>query len=188
MSLRTALFIVCACCVSLLATTMTVHTPEGNHTFDLTSVDSVTFDQSGFRYYRFVVEGKIGGSVTATCLVETHFLSGDTAYPPAGDYEIVHHDSIASGGITPLFNGNNTAGTGYCKFVDIPWEWILDMTETRTFESLFIANWETFFYKVPSDVKVYGGSSESGPWTQIGSRVFSASYDTAYVPLTYPQL
>jgi hypothetical protein len=151
-----------------------------------------TTNSIGYRYYKFVVNASnIGSSPGAaedvSILTETHFLKGSVAYPPAGNYSIVSDSSVEAGSVAALFDGDSaTDSTGnYMKFTLAPWAWVIDMKQNYTFDNFYLSSWQTYWYREPSDIAIYGANSSSGPWKQIGAEVFTAVYQAAVVPLVY---
>lgn len=149
--------------------------------------DSIT---TGYRYYKFVINsyGNLGGGVYVPCLVETHFVKGDTVYPKdVSGYSVVSGDTAALGGgtLAALFDGDLTANTGFVKPTVNPWNIVVDMKVARTFTGFYMHLWETFFYGSPTSVTIYGATSATGTWTQIGAETFSADYQDATIPLVY---
>jgi len=156
------------------------------------SIIEDTTNSSGYRYYKFVVNASnIGSSSGAaedvSILTETHFLKGSVAYPPAGNYSIVSDSSVEAGSVAALFDGDSaTDSTGnYMKFSLAFWAWVIDMKQNYTFDSFYLSSWQTYWYREPSDITIYGSNSSSGPWNQIGAEVFTVVYQSAVVPLVY---
>ena len=152
---------------------------------------SITEDSShssAYRYYRFVINAMALAGPYEGILTETHFLKGGVAYPPAGSYTLVSNSPVELGNISSLFDGDSSTSStngNYMKFTSVPWEWIIDMNQNYTFDSFYLSSWQTYFYKEPSDISIYGSNSSSGPWNQIGAEVFTVIYQSAVVPLTY---
>jgi hypothetical protein len=149
-------------------------------------------DPIEYRYYKFIVNTSNIGSTPGAAedvsiLTETHFLKGGVVYPSAGDYTIVSDSSIKAGSVGALFDGNSaTDSTGnYMKFSLAPWAWVIDMKQSYTFDSFYLSSWQTYWYKEPSDISIYGSNSSSGPWNLIGAEVFTTVYQSAVVPLMY---
>ncbi len=139
----------------------------------------------GFRYYRFVVNAVAFGSTTTTCLTETHFLLGGIAYPPTDTYSVISFSPTQTGpDISALFNNDPSANSGYVKFDNAPWEWIIDMKRSLKFDGFYIGCWQVGFYVEPSNFSIYGSDSYLGPWKQIGAKIDSAAYASDLVPLT----
>jgi hypothetical protein len=170
---------------------ITLTRTSGNAVINGTIVeDSITV---GYQFYRFVINTlsgtSLGGSGYGTCLTETHFLKGDTAYPKTvSDYTIVSNSPISGGSVAALFDGDVTVGasTGlYAKPISAPWEWVVDMHQAYTFNGMLMVCWETFFYGVPTSVTIYGSTSGTGPWTQVGAQTFTVAYSSVTIPLVY---
>jgi hypothetical protein len=100
-------------------------------------------------------------------------------------YTIVSNDTAFVGTMAALFDGGLTASTGYVKPTCVPWNWVVDMKEARTFTGFYMHVWETFFYGSPTSVTIYGSTAGTGPWTQIGTQSFSVDYQEATVALVY---
>ena len=148
--------------------------------------DSITM---GYRYYKFVINsyGNLGGGVYVPCLVETHFVKGDTVFPKdTTGYQILSMDQYATGNlVAALFDNDLTANTGHVKPTVTPWSMVVDMKVAQIFTGFYMHLWETFFYGSPTSVTVFGATSSTGPWTQIGAQNFSVDYQEATIPLVY---
>jgi hypothetical protein len=59
------------------------------------------------------------------------------------------------------------------------------MNQNYKFDSFYLSGWQTYFYKEPSDITVYGSNSQAGPWSKIGSSIFTTIYGSATIPLQY---
>lgn len=151
----------------------------------------------GYRYYKFVVEAMALGSSSCGILTETSFMDGDkhitTGYNviSRSDFAWETNPAIDStyelGRMNSLFDGDVTVGSdhgNYIKFTSTPWQWVVDMGSCNKYTSLFISAHETFFYKEPSQVKVYGSNDQTS-WKVIGDKKFTEVYQTASIPLSY---
>jgi hypothetical protein len=137
----------------------------------------------GYRYYKLTVNSIGIGGPNEAILTETSFLNVNT--PVVGGYTTVSHSAIETGNeLSSLFNGDTTASGGYIKFSTFPWSWTVDMGAAYVFTQLKIASWETFFYKEPSSITIFG-STDGTTWNEIGASTFSATYDQVFVQLTY---
>ena len=143
-------------------------------------------DSSSYQYYRFVANASTLAGPWESILTETHFIMAGIAYPKDTNFTIISYSPMVIGTITSLFNNNGTANTGYVKWTYTnTWEWIIDMKDNYTFDSFYMASWETFFYHEPSNVSIYGAHTQSGPWSLLGAQVFTSIYQNATIPLTY---
>lgn len=143
-------------------------------------------DSSSYRYYRFLASTSTLAGPYESILTETHFTMAGISYPKPDSFSILSYSPMVIGDINSLFNNNGTANTGYVKWTYTqPWEWIIDMQTDYTFDSFYMASWETFFYHEPSNVSIYGSHASTGPWTLLGAQVFTSIYQNATIALTY---
>lgn len=143
-------------------------------------------DSSSYRYYRFLASASTLAGPHESILVETHFIMAGISYPKPDSFSILSYSPMVIGNINSLFNDNSTANAGYVKWTYTqPWEWVIDMHVDYTFESFYMASWETFFYHEPSSVSIYGSHAPTGPWALLGSQVFTSIYQNATIALTY---
>lgn len=146
----------------------------------LGQVEGTTY---GYRYYKLTVNSLNLGGPNEAILTETSFYNGET--PVVGGYTTVSHSAIVIGAELPcLFNGDATVDGGYIKFDIFPWSWTVDMGASYVFTKLKIASHETFFYKEPSSITIYG-SDDGSTWNPIGDSTFTTEYQEAFITLTY---
>jgi len=136
----------------------------------------------GYQYYKLTINAIGLGGPNEAILTETSFLNGNT--PIVGGYSVLSNSNTVIGDVSSLFNGDLTADAGYVKFSSAPWSWIIDMGAAYTFTDLKIASHETFFYKEPSNITIFG-SSDGTTWNEIGGTTFSNEYQDALIELTY---
>jgi hypothetical protein len=171
-----------------VSVTMNIYRVTGTVGIAGTVIEDTTH-ASGYRYYRFVITAmNIGGSAGGGKSTEMHFLRGDTAFPPAGNYSVVSSTIPVS---SILFDNDVTTGptTGNYITIDLsqlPWELIIDMKSNCRFDSFDYFFIDPGYYKVPSGVSVYCADSSTGPWTQIGSGTFVDAVSERVIPLSYP--
>lgn len=149
---------------------------------------------NGFRYYRFrILDMKVGGGANGGKTTNTRFILGDQKYPKDTSYTVLSVDSSPNPwGVPHIFDDTaglhqNTGGYLTIDRGDLPWEWVIDLRSSYVFE-YFVHDWvEPSYYKVPTNVEIYGKETLAGNWILIGQEKYSSPYDRDSVVLNYPK-
>jgi hypothetical protein len=135
-----------------------------------------------YRFYKFIINS-VGFGAYNPCLITTHFMMGDTAYPKdISGATVISNSEVSCGTVENLL-----MGLGYLKPLGgvCPWEWVVDMHQAYLFTDFYIYCAEVGFYGAPTSITIYGGDSSEGPWNVIGEQTFTEAYNGATIPLHY---
>ena len=110
---------------------------------------------AGFRYYRVVVNSADLGGPNEPMLTGVGFRVDGVL---VGGSTVISSDPISGGDVAGLFNDRSDAGSGYVKFVAVPWQVTVDLGVVTGVNELYLSSYDTWFYHVPSSVTVYGSN------------------------------